>query len=112
KKLAASDPLITGWRNSALINTIEDIKALKRSEGKNIQVWGSSKLIQLLLAEDLVDELKLKIHPIILGKGKNLFADNGFPASFTLMKSVVTTSGVIIADYKRSGEIKTGTAGA
>ena len=111
EKLTASDPLITGWKNSALMSSVGEIKALKKSEGKNIQVWGSSKLIQLLLSEDLVDELKLKIHPLILGKGKNLFADNAFPAAFTLSKSIVTTSGVIIADYKRSGEIKTGTAG-
>lgn len=109
KKLKKSDPLVTGWKNSVVIKTPADIKKLKNSKGRDIQVWGSSKLVQLLLKHDLVDELKLKIHPLTLGKGKKLFADGTIPAAFALTDALVTTTGVIIAYYKRAGKVKTGT---
>lgn len=112
KKMKKSDPLITGWKHSVLIKSVSDIKKLKKTEGPDIQVWGSSKLIQLLLKKDLVDELKLKIHPLTLGKGKKLFDKGTIPAAFTLTDSIVTPGGVIIASYKRAGEVETGTAGA
>jgi dihydrofolate reductase len=99
------------WKNSVFIKSVKDIKKLKNSEGSDIQVWGSGELIQLLLKNDLVDELWLKIHPLTLGKGKRLFDKGPIPAAFTLIESTVTTSGVIIANYKRAGEIKTGTIG-
>jgi dihydrofolate reductase len=107
-----SDALVTGWKNSVLIKTLADIKKLKKSKGSDIQVWGSSKLIQLLLKNDLVDELRLKIHPLTLGKGKKLFNNEAIPAAFTLTESIVTTTGVIIASYKRAGKVKTGNVGA
>ncbi len=100
------------WKNTKFLKSLAEIKKLKNSEGSNIQVWGSSKLIQLLLENDLVDELWLKIYPVTLGEGKKLFADGTSPAAFTLTESVVTTSGVIIAKYKRAGDVKTGTIGA
>ena len=112
KKLKKSDPLVTGWKKSVLIKNVSDIKKLKNSKGPDIQVWGSSKLIQLLLKNDLVDELKLKIHPLTLGKGKKLFDNGAIPAAFTLTESIVTSAGVIIACYNRAGEVKTGTVGA
>jgi dihydrofolate reductase len=100
------------WKNSVFLKSLADIKKLKNSNGSDIQVWGSGKLIQLLLKNDLVDELRLKIHPLTLGKGKNLFDNGAIPAAFTLIESVVTPSGVIIANYKRAGKVKTGTVGA
>jgi dihydrofolate reductase len=112
KKMKKSDPLVTGWKNSVLIKSAGDIKKLKKSDGPDIQVWGSSKLVQLLLKNDLVDELKLKIHPITLGKGKKLFDKGVIPAAFKLTESIVTPGGVIIGTYKRAGEVKTGNAGA
>ncbi|MBO9619767.1 MAG: dihydrofolate reductase family protein, partial [Niabella sp.] len=75
-------------------------------------VWGSGELVQLLLKHDLVDELWLKIYPLTLGKGKNLFADGPIPAAFELTESTITPSGVIFANYKRSGEVQTGTMGS
>lgn len=102
----------TDWKNTVFIKSLEDIKKLKNSEGSDIQVWGSSKLVQLLLKNDLVDELSLKIHPLILGTGKKLFDDGSIPTAYTLTESLVTPSGVIIANYKRAGEVKTGTMGA
>jgi len=100
------------WKNSVFIESLADIEKLKNSKGSEIKVWGSSKLVQLLLKNDLVDELWLKIHPLTLGKGKKLFDNDTIPAAFTLMESIITPSGVIIANYKRDGEVKTGTIGA
>ena len=97
------------WKNSVFINSLADIKELKNSKGSDIQVWGSSELIHLLLKNDLVNELRLKIHPLTLGKGKKLFDGGAIPAAFTLTDSIVTSTGVIIANYKRAGEVKTGT---
>ena len=99
------------WKNTVFIESLEDIKNLKNSDGSDIQVWGSSKLIQLLLKNDLVDELCLKIYPLTLGEGKKLFDNGPIPAAFTLTESLVTTTGVIIANYKRGGKVKTGTVG-
>ncbi|MBN8825760.1 MAG: dihydrofolate reductase family protein [Spirosoma sp.] len=99
------------WRNSVFLSSLSAIEALKRSEGSDINVWGSSELIQLLLANDLVDELWLKIYPLTLGNGKKLFGDGPIPAAFSLTESTVTPSGVIIAHYKRAGQVKTGTIG-
>lgn len=123
KNMKKSDPLLTGWKNSVVVRNVADIKKLKnqaapRTEGaqgpKNgdIQVWGSSELIQLLFKHDLLDELRLKIYPLTLGKGKKLFDKGTIPAAFTLTESIVTPSGVIIASYQRAGAVKTGTVGA
>jgi dihydrofolate reductase len=110
--LADSDPLVTRFTNSTVIRNVEDIKKLKNSDGRDIKIWGSSKLVQLLLKHDLVDEFWLNIYPIVLGNGKRLFDDNAMPRAFTLAESTVTPSGVIMANYKRAGEVKTGTVGA
>jgi dihydrofolate reductase len=96
------------WKNTFFIKNLDDIQKLKQSEGADIQVWGSSELIHLLLKHDLVDELRLKIYPLILGEGKKLFDHNAVPAAFALIGSHVTSKGVIIAHYKRDGEIVTG----
>ncbi len=108
KNLKKSDPMVTGWKNSVVIRSVADIKKLKNSKGADIQVWGSSELAQLLFKNDLVDELRLKIHPLILGSGKKLFDKGAMPAAFVLTESLVTPSGVTIVSYKRSGNVKTG----
>jgi len=100
------------WRNSVFLKSLADIKKLKKSKGSDIQVHGSGKLIQLLLKNDLVDELWLKIFPLTLGKGKKLFDNGVIAAAFSLIESLVTPSGVIIANYQRAGKVKTGTVGA
>jgi len=100
------------WKNSVFLENLEDIEKLKNSEGSDIQVWGSAKLFQTLLENDLVDELRLKIFPLTLGEGKKLFDYGTIPAAFTLIESIVTPGGVIIANYMRSGKVKTGTVGA
>jgi dihydrofolate reductase len=99
------------WKNSVFIKSVAGIRKVKRSKGRNIQVWGSTELVQLLLKNDLVDELRLKIFPLTLGKGKRLFDGGAIPAAFKLTDIIVTTAGVIIASYKRFGKVKTGTIG-
>ena len=96
------------WKNSVILGSLADIVKLKNSGDADLKIWGSSKLVQLLLKHDLVDELWLNIHPIILGKGKKLFNDAATPATFTLVETLVTDSGVIMANYKRDGAVKTG----
>lgn len=100
------------WRNSVFLNSLGDIKKLKNSEGSDIKVWGSGKLIQSLLKNDLVDELWMVIHPLTLGTGKRLFEDGPIPAAFALAETTNTPGGVIFANYRRAGEVKTGTVGA
>lgn len=99
------------WKNTAFLKDVEAIKKLKETEGGDIQVWGSSQIVHLLLKNDLVDELRLKIYPLILGKGKKLFEDTATPAAFALTESQVTTKGVVLANYQRAGEIVTGDVG-
>jgi dihydrofolate reductase len=99
------------WKNSVFIKSLADIKKLKKSKGPDLQVHGSSQLVQLLLKNDLVDELWLRICPLTLGKGKKLFDGGSVPAAFTLTESMVTPTGVIFANYQRAGKVKTGAMG-
>jgi len=99
------------WKNTVFLKSPAEIEKLKNSEGAEIKVWGSSKLIQWLLKNDLVDELWLMVYPVILGKGKKLFDEGSTPAAFTLAETTVTPRGVIISNYKRAGAVKTGTIG-
>jgi dihydrofolate reductase len=100
------------WKNSVFLKNLAEIEKLKNSEGSDLQVHGSGKLIQLLLENDLVDELWLKIFPLTLGNGKKLFYNGTIPAAFTLTESLVTPSGVIVANFKRAGKVTTGNVGA
>lgn len=101
------DPI---WKESVLIDdaAVVKLKALKHEDGLTLQVHGSGQLIQTLLKNDLIDELRLRIFPITLGKGKHLFAEGTVPAAFELIDFKALPSGVILANYKRSGEVKTG----
>jgi dihydrofolate reductase len=116
KKYVAShdSSLKLDWENSVLLsgNVAEKVKKLKSEDGPDLHVWGSGNLVQTLLKHDLVDELWLKIFPITLGPGKRLFAEGTIPAAFKLTDSKVSPLGVIFANYKRAGEVKTGSLGA
>ncbi|HSX35691.1 MAG TPA: dihydrofolate reductase family protein [Patescibacteria group bacterium] len=107
--VSGSSPKLT-WEKSVLIegDVTAKLQELKQQDGPMLQVHGSGNLIQTLLKNDLVDELWLKTFPVTLGKGKRLFAEGTIPAAFELMESKTSPSGVIFANYKRSGEIKTG----
>jgi dihydrofolate reductase len=107
--VSASSPKLT-WEKSVLIDgdVVAKLKELKGQDGPMLQVHGSGNLIQTLLKNDLVDELWLKIFPLTLGKGKRLFAEGTMPAAFKLTESKTSPKGVIFANYKRSGAVKTG----
>ncbi len=99
------------WHNTVFLKNVGAIKKLKNTEGPDIHVWGSSEVVHLLLKHDLVDELRLKIHPLVLGNGKKLFDNTAAAGAFTLIDSKVTSKGVILANYKRSGAVETGNVG-
>lgn len=107
--VSTSSPKLT-WDNSVLIDgdVVAKLKQLKQQKGPMLQVHGSGKLIQTLLQHDLVDELWLKTFPVTLGKGKRLFAEGTIPVAFKLTESKTSPTGVIFANYKRDGEVKTG----
>ena len=98
------------WDKSIIIegDVAAEVTKLKQQKGPMLQVHGSSNLIQSLLTSSLVDELWLKIFPVTLGAGKRLFGDGTIPAAFELLESKTSPSGIIIASYKRSGNIQTG----
>jgi dihydrofolate reductase len=87
---------------------VAEIQKLKKQDGPDLQVHGSTNFIQTLWKYDLVDELWLKIFPITLGTGKRLFADGTIPAAFVLTETKISPGGVIFGTYKRAGEVKTG----
>ena len=98
------------WENSVLLSgkVAEKVMKLKSEDGPDLHVWGSSNLIQTLLKHDLVDELWLKIFPVTLGLGKRLFAEGTISTAFNLTDTKVSPLGVIVANYTRAGEVKTG----
>lgn len=98
------------WNKTVVLkgDIVLEINKIKQGEGPDLQVHGSGNLIQTLLKNNLVDELWLKIYPLLLGKGKRLFTESVLPSAFSLQFSESSPSGIIFANYKRSGEIKTG----
>ena len=110
KYVASTTLTESDWEKTVILrnNVVNEIRKLKQSDGGEIQVHGSGNLIQTLLRNDLVDELWLKIFPITLGAGKRLFVDGAIPAAFTLADTSHSPSGVIFANFKRAGEVKTG----
>jgi dihydrofolate reductase len=114
KYVVSKSPLKTDWQGTVQIkeNVVESIHRLKQGDGPMLQVHGSSRLIQTLLANDLLDEIWIKIFPVTLGKGKRLFGTGTIPASYKLTESSVAPSGVVMASYARDGEVKVGSFGS
>jgi dihydrofolate reductase len=94
-----SEPL--AWQNSTLIrgDLAGEIGQLKQQSGKDIQVIGSGELVQSLIRNDLIDEFRLMIHPIVLGNGKHLFREGNPPLRLRLADSKTTGTGVLILTY-------------
>ena len=111
KKYVASRTLTRlDWGPSEIISgdVAGKVQKLKDRDGPEIQVHGSGHLIQTLLKNGLVDEIRLKIFPITLGPGKRLFGEGTIPAGFELLESAHSPAGVIVATYARAGDVKTG----
>lgn len=112
KYVVSHQDLDLSWENSVLIkeDVVDKIKEIKKMDGPDIQVHGSGELIQLLLEHNLIDELWLKIFPLVLGTGKKLFGEGTRPASFKLIESKATPKGIIFANYEFAGnDVGTGT---
>jgi dihydrofolate reductase len=88
----------------------EKASQLKQQDGPDLHVFGSADLLQTLFKNDLVDGLDLMIFPITLGTGKRLFTHGTIPAAFRVTESQTTPNGIIIVNYERAGDVKTGGA--
>jgi dihydrofolate reductase len=101
------------WSNSVLIegDAAQGLAALKDENGPELQVHGSSNLIQSLLRHNLVDEYRLWVFPVVIGSGKRLFAEGAIPAGLRLVDSKVSSTGVLIGTYQPAGEVVTGSFG-
>jgi dihydrofolate reductase len=110
KHVATHRPETLAWQNSSALGgeVVASVRALKRQDGPDLLTQGSSELVRQLLATDLVDELRLMVHPILLGKGKRLFDAHSQPSAFRLERSQGSPSGVVISRYVRQGEVRTG----
>lgn len=112
KKYVASRKLNkVEWNNSTLLkgDVVQGIKQLKQQDAPELQVHGSSNLIQTLLKHNLVDEFRLWIFPVVIGKGKRLFDQGTVPSGLKLAGSKTSSTGVIIATYLPGGDLKVGT---
>ncbi|MCU1379308.1 MAG: bifunctional deaminase-reductase domain protein [Acidimicrobiales bacterium] len=96
------------WSGSHILRDIDSVAALKREDGPDLQVQGSGNLLQMLLARDLVDELWVWTYPVVLGRGKRLFEGGAHPGGWTLVDSARSTTGVLIAQYQRAGDVPLG----
>jgi|SRR5690348_7477760 len=110
KHVATHHPDTLAWQNSRALgpDIVAAMPALKRGDGPDLVTQGSSELVHQLLATDLVDELLLLVHPLLLGRGKPLFDDRSQACAFRLEESKVTRSGVLVNRYIREGEVRTG----
>lgn len=114
KKYVASNSLeSTEWNDTVILkgDVVSELKKLKAEDAPDLYVHGSGNFIQTLLKNDLVDELWLKIFPVLLGKGKRLFAEGTVPAAFVLTDCKASPSGIIVANYRRAGDVQTGSFG-
>jgi dihydrofolate reductase len=98
------------WENSQLLegDVVEAVARLKEQDGPELQVHGSSNLIQTLLEHGLVDELRVWIFPVVLGTGKRLFGEGTVPAGLELVDSKTSTTGVVFLTYTPAGEPRYG----
>jgi dihydrofolate reductase len=98
------------WNNSILLkgDVAQEVAKLKAQESGEIQVHGSSNLIQTLLKNDLVDTLRIWQFPVVLGAGKRLFEEGAIPRSFRLLETQLNTTGAVLHVYERVGGLKYG----
>lgn len=105
---SSREPL--SWANSHAINDGADgVARLKESDGPDLVIQGSGKLYPDLIARGLIDRLSLMTFPILLGKGKRLFGQNGPSRALKLVESKASPTGVLIARYEPAGPVRTGT---
>ncbi len=110
KHVATHHPETLAWQHSRALgpDIVAALRELKRGDGPDLLTQGSSDLVHQLLATDLVDELRLLVYPIVLGRGKRLFDDDAQASAFRLEASETSSTGVLITRYVRDGEVRTG----
>ena len=110
KYVATRSDLELGWVNSVALrgDAVGQIADLKAGEGPKLLIQGSSRLIQDLLAHHLIDRFTLIVSPVVVGQGKRLFGSGAKPMALDLVSSRVSATGVTIATYRRTGEVRTG----
>ncbi len=98
------------WQPSVLIqgDLVEAVRELKQEDGAELQVHGSANLLQTLIGAGLIDQFHLWTFPVVVGAGKRLFDHGTVPASFELLDSVTSTTGVVIGTYVPAGDLVTG----
>lgn len=98
------------WNNSRALGSdiVATLGELKQGDGPDLLTQGSSQLVHQLLATDLVDELVLLVHPVLLGAGKRLFDGSAKASSFRLAGTRTSAKGVLINRYVRDGDVQTG----
>ena len=104
--MTRSGDIDTSWQGSVLLRDIASVKRLREEDGPDLVTQGSTELVHALLANDLVDTLSIFTVPVVLGGGKKLFADGSAPHSYKLTRSRVSSTGVMVAHYERSGEVE------
>ena len=98
------------WNNSTLLHgdVVSAIIDLKAQPGLDLQIIGSSNLIQTLQAASLIDEYNVWTIPVVLGRGKRLFSETAKPSALRLVRSQVSTKGVVMSTYVPNGDIQLG----
>lgn len=105
--VSKSGEVDTSWKSTSLVRSIDEVARLREQDGPPLLTQGSTELIHALMAHDLVDTLSLLTVPLILGRGKKLFADGSAPHTWTLEHSRVSQRGVVITRYGRAGSVET-----
>jgi dihydrofolate reductase len=114
KKYVASRTLSSlEWDTAELLHgdVGDAVRKLTAEDGGELQVHGSAGLIQTLLTEDLIDELRLVVFPVVLGEGKRLFGDGAIPRTWKLTAQATSSTGALMLSYQRGGEVETGYMG-
>lgn len=98
------------WEKSQRIGSdvVDEVRLLKASDGPAVHIWGSSELLQTLIAADLVDENRLWVFPVVIGEGKRLFENGVPPRGLTLVETRSTPKGVLVNTYRSAGPLSTG----
>jgi dihydrofolate reductase len=113
KYVATSSPEPLTWTTSIALSgdLAAEVARLKQGDGPPLLTQGSGRLLQTLMAHDLIDEFRILTFPLVLGRGKRLFRDGIQPGALKLTATAVSTTGVIMSVYERAGEIRTGSFG-
>jgi dihydrofolate reductase len=98
------------WHNTTILpgDVVDAVRDLKQQEGDELHIWGSGNLVQTLMRHDLIDTFRILQYPVVLGRGRRLFAEGTGPGTLRVPSGTVTSKGTVIMTYERAGELVTG----